>query len=342
MSTEKKIDKITVKKTDGDLNTTTSTTYDITLPVDAKPTIEGLTLSWTDIVNGRPSTRNLYLGSENPISFYDDITGFIPYYVQGTSFSGDNTSPVYINSYGQIYQCPKYAGATSITLNGNSKVSSTATIYAPETSGKANQLCVGGSVTTPGATTWTAEGDTDEIPYVSKGSQGSGGNKYISFKKLVQHNIEVTYNITNITGTSNNTALKLYFSFINNDSNKITTMTKLKSSLWAILDHSAQATNNISASGFFNHTFDSDFHYNDSDIKTLKTIIPYTITRISMGTDSTIMCHGISSQMTPECIAQIARLCQAQISTILAFNFVHETSISVNNNSQVKDTVVVL
>lgn len=63
---------------------------------------------------------------------------------------GDATTPVYALATGEIKTCNKYAGGTSVTLNGASKPTSDIGIYAPEASGTAGEILVsGGSSTTP-------------------------------------------------------------------------------------------------------------------------------------------------------------------------------------------------
>jgi hypothetical protein len=63
---------------------------------------------------------------------------------------GDTTTPVYVLATGEIKACNKYAGGTSVTLNGASKPTSDIGIYAPEASGTAGEILVsGGSSKTP-------------------------------------------------------------------------------------------------------------------------------------------------------------------------------------------------
>lgn len=65
---------------------------------------------------------------------------------------GSTSKPVYFNSSGVLSECSDYAGGTAVTLNGTSKSATTASFYAPTSSGTAGQVLVsGGSGKTP---TW--------------------------------------------------------------------------------------------------------------------------------------------------------------------------------------------
>lgn len=75
----------------------------------------------------------------------------IPKFTTSTGGVGGTTTPVYIDTNGDIQACNTYAGGTAVTLNGTSKASSTASFYAPTGAGTNGQyLKSSGS----GAPTW--------------------------------------------------------------------------------------------------------------------------------------------------------------------------------------------
>ena len=57
-----------------------------------------------------------------------------------TLTKGGSTVPVYIGTNGRFTACDSYAGGTAITLNGTSKAASTASFYAPTSSGTAGYI----------------------------------------------------------------------------------------------------------------------------------------------------------------------------------------------------------
>jgi hypothetical protein len=72
--------------------------------------------------------------------------GTTAYLVATTTRSavGSSTIPVYVNTNGVITACSSYAGGTAITLNGTSKAASTASFYAPTSSGTAGYILKSG------------------------------------------------------------------------------------------------------------------------------------------------------------------------------------------------------
>lgn len=67
----------------------------------------------------------------------------------GSSTLGSTTKPIYLST-GTATECSTYAGGTKVTLNGTAKGGSTASFYAPTTSGTAGYfLKSGGSNTAP-------------------------------------------------------------------------------------------------------------------------------------------------------------------------------------------------
>ena len=94
----------------------------------------GLTL--VDIKSGR---QNI-----NKATFYNTLVSSLPSgavqasrasFGGSTGSIGSSTVPIYVNSSGQPATCSTYAGGTSVTLNGTSKASTTASFYAPTTAG---------------------------------------------------------------------------------------------------------------------------------------------------------------------------------------------------------------
>lgn len=96
---------------------------------------------------------------------YDDRAtnpGWIIYNTQGTTDTfipswankGSTTKPVYISSTGGIAEGSTYAGGTAVTLNGTSLAASTASFYAPTSSGDAGKILISdGASKTP---VWSA------------------------------------------------------------------------------------------------------------------------------------------------------------------------------------------
>ena len=72
--------------------------------------------------------------------------------LSGGTAKGSTTKPIYVPNTGIVTECDTYAGGTAVTLNGSSKAASTASFYAPTSSGTANDiLASGGANATP---TW--------------------------------------------------------------------------------------------------------------------------------------------------------------------------------------------
>lgn len=65
---------------------------------------------------------------------------------------GSSTQPVYIDATGKVVACDTYAGGTALTLNGTSKAKSTASIYAPTSSGTSTYILKSNGANT--APTW--------------------------------------------------------------------------------------------------------------------------------------------------------------------------------------------
>lgn len=61
-------------------------------------------------------------------------------YQTKVSAMGSTTKPVYVSSAGTFSVCSTYAGGTAVTLNGTSKAASTASFYAPTSSGTSGQF----------------------------------------------------------------------------------------------------------------------------------------------------------------------------------------------------------
>ena len=72
--------------------------------------------------------------------------------LSGGTAKGSTTKPIYVPNTGIVTECDTYAGGTAVTLNGSSKAASTASFYAPTSSGTVNDiLASGGANATP---TW--------------------------------------------------------------------------------------------------------------------------------------------------------------------------------------------
>lgn len=69
----------------------------------------------------------------------------------GSDTLGSTTKPIYLSS-GEATECNTYAGGTAVTLNGSSKASTTASFYAPTSSGTSGYLLKSNGSSAP---TWT-------------------------------------------------------------------------------------------------------------------------------------------------------------------------------------------
>jgi len=107
-------------------------------------------------VNSAQSAKTLAVlntgSSTQPVYFHDGVP------VASNKTVGGNTTPIYFKN-GVITSCSNYAGGTKVTLNGNDKGATTASFYAPTSSGSNNQVLISqGENTSP---TWiTANDDT--------------------------------------------------------------------------------------------------------------------------------------------------------------------------------------
>ena len=96
-------------------------------------------------------TYNPYSGELKAPKFIGDITGNVTGTADvasklGTSNLGTTTKPIYLVA-GVATECKLYAGGTAVTLNGTSKGATTASFYAPTSSGTQYQLLVSGGST---------------------------------------------------------------------------------------------------------------------------------------------------------------------------------------------------
>lgn len=77
-----------------------------------------------------------------------------------TGVGGSNT-PIYVTADGEVKSCNSYGGGTAITLNGTPKTASTASFYAPTSSGSAGQVLISdGASKTP---VWKTKRETGLI-----------------------------------------------------------------------------------------------------------------------------------------------------------------------------------
>jgi hypothetical protein len=76
-------------------------------------------------------------GATNIFKLPDTGGTFVTHASKGTKV-GSSTKPVYIAATGRATEGSTYAGGTKVTLNSANKGASTASFYAPTTSGSAN------------------------------------------------------------------------------------------------------------------------------------------------------------------------------------------------------------
>ena len=142
------------------------------------------TLTLVDIKSGRQDT--------NEATFYKTEVSSLPSgavqasrasFGGSTGSKGSSTVPIYINSSGQPTTCSTYAGGTSVTLNGTSKASTTASFYAPTTAGTSNHILTSNG---SGAPSWKNSINVDvanfnAIELNKNGSTSLGHGGYIDF-----------------------------------------------------------------------------------------------------------------------------------------------------------------
>lgn len=100
----------------------------------------------------------------------------------GTATKGSSTMPIYLSG-GTPTTCSTYAGGTSVTLNGTSKASTTASFYAPTTAGTSNYILTSNG---SGAPSWKNSIDVNVASFISlelnkSGSTSAGHGGYIDF-----------------------------------------------------------------------------------------------------------------------------------------------------------------
>lgn len=144
----------------------TANTYELVTIVTANTANSALTLNINNkgakpiYINGTASSASNYtLPAGIYIVYYDGTNyqfrtdGKIPGTVVtatklGTSDVGTDVKPIYLNK-GVATEGSQYAGGTAVTLNGTSKAASTASFYAPTSSGSATQALIGSASGTP-------------------------------------------------------------------------------------------------------------------------------------------------------------------------------------------------
>lgn len=101
----------------------------------------------------------------------------------GSVNKGSSTQPIYLNG-GIPTECSTYAGGTAITLNGTGKGGSTASFYAPTSSGTSGYfLKSGGSNTAP---SWVSAASLrDSLGTLAVGNGGTGATTFTSGNLLV-------------------------------------------------------------------------------------------------------------------------------------------------------------
>ena len=137
--------------------------------------------------------------------------------------TGSASTPIYINSNGNITSCSQYAGGTAITLNGTSKSASTASFYAPTSSGTSGQVLIsGGSSNAPSFRALIDADIPNSLTLTSISSAAaSGTNASISFyrggttsNKIAEFDTSGNFipvsNSTNTIGTSTNPWHNIY------------------------------------------------------------------------------------------------------------------------------------
>ena len=112
------------------------------------------------IPSGASSSNQLVTESGMASAISAAISGAASGYQPVVSALGGTTKPVYIASAGTFAECSTYAGGTRLTINGTSRASSSASIYAPNTAGSANDYLVSNGV--GNAPTWETPGAVEE------------------------------------------------------------------------------------------------------------------------------------------------------------------------------------
>lgn len=111
--------------------------------------VQACSTSWVGQIGQDYRTGNLFVRGKNNGTYTDWKR--IPYLT--VKNRGGTTTPVYVDTNGEIQSCTTYAGGTVVTLNNSSKAGSTASFYAPTAGGTANYVLIGaGTTSTP---TWT-------------------------------------------------------------------------------------------------------------------------------------------------------------------------------------------
>lgn len=122
----------------------------------------------------------------------------------GSTTLGGATKPIYLNN-GTATECSSYAGGTAVTLNNSSKAASTASFYAPTSSGTSGQILKSNGSTAP---TWMnisdiAIGSTTGTLSVGRG--GTGATSFTANSVIVSGNT-TTAALTTKAMASANTA----------------------------------------------------------------------------------------------------------------------------------------
>ena len=117
-----------------------------TLSVSDKSTLSSLEVTGettligtTKIQSGGAGTATLVGPSADRTFYFNSGGGRFVTLSSTSGGAGGYSTPVYITSSGQISLCNTYAGGTAITLNSTSKSGSSASFYAPTTSGTLGQ-----------------------------------------------------------------------------------------------------------------------------------------------------------------------------------------------------------
>ena len=110
--------------------------------------VEAWSTSWVAQIAQDYRNGNLFVRSKNNGTWQSWRR--IPYLT--VKNRGGTTTPVYVDTNGEIQSCTAYAGGTAVTLNNSSKAGSTATFYAPTAGGTANYVLIGNGATA--APTW--------------------------------------------------------------------------------------------------------------------------------------------------------------------------------------------
>lgn len=165
-------------------------------------TIEFQPLQSESYSDYRSAVKNKYIEAPNGVFYYcfwDATNGELLYYeltITETTFilpskesgtdkyyatwmSDNNTdigsadSPVYVNSYGEILPCDKYANGTQLNINSKSYAGKEAIIYAPESYGPRDYVLIGQGIDNP-EPIWINQNTLNVLSAV----QDSSGHKF--------------------------------------------------------------------------------------------------------------------------------------------------------------------